>query len=151
MYRLNQLGQFNVPYGGGERTPAILWTTDLLREASNALRGITFRKEDFENALERSKAGDVIYCDPTYSVAHGSNGFVRYNERNFAWSDQERLARAARRAAGRGAFVIISNAHHASIRDLYRDAKLLTVERRSAIAPDPGHRCSVREYLILLG
>src|SRR5207244_2069765 len=33
IYRLNSDGHFNVPFGGGERTPAPLWTRDLLAQA----------------------------------------------------------------------------------------------------------------------
>ncbi len=91
-----------------------------------------------------------MYCDPTYSVAHDQNGFVRYNERNFAWSDQQSLAKAAVRAAERGASVIISNAQHISIRNLYSKALIETVERRSLVSPDPSKRRTVKEYLILV-
>jgi DNA adenine methylase len=91
-----------------------------------------------------------VYCDPTYSVAHDQNGFVRYNERNFAWSDQQSLAKAAVRAVTRGASVIISNAHHTSIRDLYPKAFIETVKRRSSVSRDPTKRRVVKEYLILI-
>jgi DNA adenine methylase len=38
MYRLNKHGEFNVPYGGGQRTPEILWERGILAEASAALK-----------------------------------------------------------------------------------------------------------------
>lgn len=50
------------------------------------------------------------------------NGFVRHNERNFSWRDQERLASAARAAQARGATVIVSNAYHKSVGELFHDA-----------------------------
>src|SRR5262249_25122430 len=40
IYRLNRLGKFNVPYGGGGRTPNLLWEDDILVKASKALAGV---------------------------------------------------------------------------------------------------------------
>jgi len=106
IYRLNRRGEFNVPYGGGKRTPSSLWKNNLLRDASNVLKRSRLLVADFEDVIERASQGDVVYCDPTYTVAHENNGFLRYNERNFSWEDQKRLSKAARRAVNRGATVI---------------------------------------------
>ncbi len=151
MYRLNQEGHFNVPYGGGTRTPEVLWNTGLLENAAAALKAVTLRTCDFAKSMMHAGPGDVVYCDPTYTVAHGHNGFIRYNERNFLWSDQERLAEAAYKAQRRGAVVIISNAHHKSIRELYgKRARLIRLQRMSCMSPDPRFRRKVMEYLIVL-
>lgn len=150
IYRLNREGRFNVPYGGGERTPEILWQSGLLKKASAALYTVTVSESDFEDVLERVQEGDVAYCDPTYTVAHDTNGFVRYNERNFSWADQERLARAAHMAVDRGATVLVSNAHHPTLRDLYPDANVQVLERSSLVSTDPQKRRPVSEYLFFL-
>jgi DNA adenine methylase len=150
MYRLNRRGEFNVPYGGGERNPAILLNTDILRSASQALRCASLRVADFEQVIDQSHAGDVVYCDPTYTVAHDNNGFIRYNERNFSWSDQVRLSKAACLAAGRGAMVFISNANHESIKRLYRGARIEVISRMSTVPPMHENRRSVLELLICI-
>jgi DNA adenine methylase len=150
VYRLNLEGRFNVPYGGGERTPANLWETDILERAARALRRVRLKASDFEPILDLARSGDVAYCDPTYTVAHNNNGFVRYNERNFSWSDQKRLAAAAMAATRRGATVIISNAHHASIRELYPSARFMTLTRISRITPKVCLPRPVDELLIAL-
>lgn len=150
MYRLNREGNFNVPYGGGARTPAILWRTSLLEAAHDALQGISLRSCDFGSAINTAGRGDVVYCDPTYTVAHDTNGFVRYNERCFSWRDQQRLAKAAAAAQSRGAFVLVSNACHRSVRQLYPSAKASVIRRRSAISADPRYRREVSELLLTL-
>jgi DNA adenine methylase len=150
IYRLNLKGEFNVPYGGGERTPEMLWKTDVLRYASKALRQVHLKVGDFEPVIDSADEGDVVYCDPTYTVAHDNNGFVRYNERNFSWSDQERLARCALRAVGRGVTVVVSNAHHTSIKKLYRGANFETLSRVSRVTPHPDLRRTIQEFLIVL-
>lgn len=148
IYRLNLSGKFNVPYGGGERTAESLCSTDTLSLASKALRKARLQIGDFEPAIEAAGAGDVVYCDPTYTVAHDNNGFVRYNERNFSWEDQERLADAAFRAARRGSMVIVTNAHHSSLRRLYRGARFEVLSRTSSVTPQSELRRTVKELLI---
>jgi DNA adenine methylase len=150
MYRLNASGEFNVPYGGGERTTACLWSGDLLTDAAAVLADVDLRVSDFEAVMDEATEGDVVYCDPTYTVAHENNGFIRYNERNFSWSDQQRLARACKRAAGRGAMVVVSNAYHSSIAKLYPGAARKKVERKSLVSREIAGRRIVHEYLLTL-
>ena len=150
IYRLNLNGKFNVPYGGGERTPAALWERALLKNASEALTSAEVRETDFELVINLAKRGDVVYCDPTYTVAHDCNGFVRYNERNFSWSDQVRLADVTHRARERGAVVIISNANHRTIRKLYPNAHFNVLQRRSFVSTDVTKRRAVQELLVRL-
>lgn len=149
IYRLNSRGEFNVPYGGGARTPHVLYNTDILANAAALLKHARLTACDFEVAMSHAGRGDVVYCDPTYTVAHDNNGFVRYNERNFSWADQCRLADAARAAARAGATVIISNAHHDDLAALYIDASCHVVTRRSLLAKLPDHRRVVSEYIFV--
>jgi DNA adenine methylase len=150
IYRLNRDGQFNVPYGGGERTPEGLWRDRLIEKASDALQDVQILVSDFESIIDQAQAHDVVYCDPTYTVAHENNGFVRYNEQNFSWSDQKRLAAACLRAMNRGATVIMSNAYHHSIRKLYPEAQKQIIERKSLVSRKAEGRRVVHEYLLVL-
>lgn len=149
IYRLNRLGQFNVPYGGGERTPAPLWERGLLLSASNTLKQADLMVCDFEVCLALAGRGDLVYCDPTYTVTHDQNCFIRYNQRNFLWSDQERLAEAIRSAAGRGCTVLLSNAHHVSVQALFRPPQSWILNRKSTVSPHPVQRRLIQEYLFL--
>ena len=88
VYRLNQNGEFNVPFGGGGRTTEALWKYRLLSGAASALRSSRLETCDFDDAISQAEPSDLVYCDPTYTVAHNNNGFVRYNERNLSWKDQ---------------------------------------------------------------
>jgi DNA adenine methylase len=149
MYRLNRLGGFNVPFGGGQRTPEPLWTRNLLTNAASALRTAELCCGDFEDVLARAGTGDLVYCDPTYTVAHNNNGFVRYNERNFSWDDQKRLAIVCRRLARKGATVVVSNAAHDEILELYRPNTTHHLSRRSTICPTSTKRGSTDEVLLV--
>jgi DNA adenine methylase len=150
MYRLNREGKFNVPFNGGDRDTSFLYNTSILHVASSSLRNVGIQTADFEIAMRQASVGDVIYCDPTYTVAHSNNGFVRYNENNFSWLDQQRLLNAAKQAINRGATVIISNAFHLSIHRLYANWERITLKRVSTICPDSNYRKDVKESLFIL-
>lgn len=150
IYRENKQGQFNVPFGGGQRTPAILWETDLLRKASQLLSKAIIFQSDFEPLMDEAVKGDVIYCDPSYVVAHNNNGFLRYNERIFNWADQKRLSQAAHRAARRGVTVIVSNANDKSVHALYPRVEEKVLCRFCAASARVEGRRRVEECLFII-
>ncbi|CAN5477802.1 DNA adenine methylase [soil metagenome] len=150
MYRVNSKGEFNVPYGGGQRKPDILWKSELLKCASKNLKNVTLKCVDFEKVIDLAKRGDVVYCDPTYTVAHSNNGFVKYNEKIFSWEDQERLFESAVRAYDRGVTVLISNASHESIFSLYKLFKPQKLKRMSLMSRKIDARKKVESKLLLM-
>lgn len=145
IYRQNLRGEFNVPYG--YKTHLKHYDTARLREASRRLQGREILNEDFERAVEGARAGDLIYFDPPYTVAHGNNGFVKYNAKIFSWDDQERLARTALRLRRLGCHVIVSNADHPSIHELYPEFDMHEIERFSVMSASSEFRRPVRECL----
>lgn len=149
MYRLNRNGDFNVPYGGGGRTPAPLWEEKLLVSASRKLKSATLRCDDFETVLTEVRSGDLVYCDPTYTVAHNNNGFVRYNERNFSWDDQKRLANTCQKVIKQGATVLISSAVYDEALELYRFCEVHQLNRMSLVCPHPQNRRPTKELLFI--
>lgn len=148
LYRENKRGEFNVPIGTKER---VLLETDDFLSVSRALATAELICDDFEVAIDRAEANDLIYVDPPYTTAHNFNGFVRYNNVYFEWADQERLKRSLKRAAERGAYIVISNADHCSVRELYTGlAEIRSVSRRTVIAADPSRRCKTSELLMVI-
>ncbi len=147
LFRVNRQGKFNVPYGN---TPSRrTHDPDAILNASRTLQGVDLLCADFESVLSAAQAEDLVYLDPPYTTIHSDNGFVRYNETLFSWSDQVRLASVARILVARGCFVIVSNANHSSIRALYDTFVPHILTRRSSLAADPRFRCSTSELLLL--
>jgi DNA adenine methylase len=145
IYRQNLRGEFNVPYG--YKTHLKHYEIDRLRETSMCLQGREILNQDFERAVGNARAGDLVYFDPPYTVAHGNNGFVKYNAKIFSWDDQKRLARTALRLKRLGCHVIISNADHPSIRELYPEFDVHEAERFSVMSASSEFRRPVRECL----
>jgi DNA adenine methylase len=146
LYRVNRRNEFNVPIG--TKTRAVL-PTDNFPSVSAVLRGAQLLVQDFEATIDLAGQGDFVFVDPPYTVKHNLNGFVKYNDHIFSWTDQVRLRDAVARAAGRGAMILVTNANHHSIREIYEGVGTQTVlTRASILAASSANRSQVEELAI---
>lgn len=148
IYRVNRQGNFNVPIG---TRSSVKLDTDDFPSAARLLSMAQIVLSDFEPLIEKAQEGDFVFLDPPYTVRHNRNGFIKYNEKMFSWEDQERLAKAATRAAERGAIVLVTNAAHSMISNLYTEDlfRFKTVSRFSGIAASSASRRQYEELVIL--
>lgn len=151
LHRTNRQGDFNVPYGGGSRSPEILYRDHVLGICAAALKNANARlvAGDFEELVNSAEAGDVVFCDPTYRSA-GRGRFDRYGPVVFSWNDQIRLARAALAAHSRGAAVILMNADEPEVVALYQPATIIKVEKKKCIGNPAKTVDRHREILLIL-
>lgn len=149
MYRVNRNGFFNVPFGGDGRSTELFWTKNLIINASEKLKSTKLNCFDFSEILKEATSGDLVYCDPPYTVCHNLNGFQRYNEKIFEWQDQIRLAKEIIEAANRGVKIIVSNAAHESVRKLYYPFEPKIVNRYSGLSRNISSRKTIDEFLYL--
>ncbi len=145
IHRLNQKGEFNVPFGNSGRT---ICSKNHVVKAAGRFRTAKLRAQDFEVSYKAGASGDVIYSDPPYTSRGQYNGFVRYNERLFSWADQIRLAKESKSARRRGVFVVVSGVLHRDILSLYKHWWFVSLERRSLVARDPDRRLAFHEILL---
>ena len=146
LYRVNRRGQFNVPIG---TKTSVTLPTDDFQATSLVLAGAKLYCRDFNETIESATEDDFLFVDPPYTVKHNLNGFIKYNENLFSWDDQVRLKEALVRADKRGVRILMTNADHASIHDLYRGAfRLESVSRSSVLAGGIHGRGKVTELLV---
>ena len=132
LYRVNLAGQFNVPRGTKN---TVLFEGEDFEAYSAALQTADIRVSDFELIIDEAKEGDLLFLDPPYTVKHNVNGFIKYNEKLFKWEDQIRLRDAVSRARTRDVSVIMTNADHESVRELYEGVlSYESVSRMSVLA-----------------
>lgn len=148
LYRVNSKGEFNVPYGSPQSSNLV--ESAVLLECSRTLNnpGVEIVCADFAEVLESAGEGDFIFLDPPYVTGHNNNGFIDYNERLFSWADQERLASLASDLQQSGAYVVVTNAHHQPLLDLYPRFNLDVLSRYSTLAGSKANRRPVREALL---
>jgi DNA adenine methylase len=145
LYRVNLRGAFNVPIG---TKTSVVFQHDDFGAISELLKSANIRCSDFEPVVAEASEGDFVFIDPPYTVRHNLNGFNKYNENLFGWSDQIRLRDAVAFAIDRGASVVVTNADHHSIRELYSGlCSYRSVARSSVLAGETAKRGQTTEAL----
>jgi DNA adenine methylase len=122
VFRVNQQGSYNVPYGKKE-APFFPSEAELLRVAA-ALGNAHLETQDYSRALIDARAGDFVYLDPPYPPLNGTSFFTHYTKDRFGADDQVSLADTVRELNARGCLVMLSNADTAQIRQLYGDFEI---------------------------
>ena len=122
---------------------------DGLRTVHRQLNRTIITHCDFKKAIEKVKKDDYVFLDPPYTVAHNINGFIEYNQKIFTWMDQRRLANCVKEIIDKGAFFLMTNASHSSIKDLYKGiGKQYSIERFSTISGNINSRFKIAELII---
>jgi DNA adenine methylase len=137
IYRTNRLGQFNVPHGSG--MGGLPSRRDFYR-CSIALRSAEVVRADFRATLAGVQAGDFVYVDPPYMSRRATYGEYGYG--SFSEDDMADLCEFLRRAADRGADVLLSYGSTRGVMEGLGDWKREVVAQRRDVAADPKHRRS---------
>lgn len=151
IYRVNQRGEYNVPFGGHDRRLDFFWRDDRLLLASKALSGVDLRVADFEDPLSGVTSGDLAYCDPVYLVPSRTEYFDRYTNAPFDRGDLARLGAAVRAATLRGGVVVLSwpvGTRLVGFPDPARDVRL---SRRSTVSATAKTATIQGERLLVFG
>lgn len=148
MYRVNKHGEFNVPIG---TKCDCIYDIALFEQYSAALSNVEISACDFAVTIQRANNGDLVFADPPYASAQKNDkGFLKYNDHLFSWDDQIRLHNLLVAAKTRGVSIILTNANHQEIKDLYSNSGFFIKEvtRTSSIASRADRRTIVSELLI---
>ena len=118
LYRVNQKGQFNVPFGR-YKNPKICDRAAILA-VSRVLSRAEILCGDYLDVLEtHAAAGDLIFLDPPYLPISAYADFKRYTKERFYEEDHVRLAEMVARLHERGCYVILTNSNHPLVHELY--------------------------------
>jgi len=148
LYRVNLKGEFNVPKGTKDN---VILETDNFQKLSEILSKAEIKCQDFQKSIDAAEDGDFLFVDPPYTVAHNNNGFVKYNQNLFSWEDQLRLRDALLAAVQRGVEVVLTNAAHNSVKEIYSSFDQLVVERAGVISGLKSSRGRYEELVIKWG
>jgi DNA adenine methylase len=147
LYRVNQKGQFNVPFGR-YKNPRVV-DEENLRAVSRALQGVALRADDFGSCLAWAEPGTLAYLDPPYDPLSETSSFTSYTADDFGESEQRRLARIYRQLDAAGCHLMLSNSDTPLIRELYNGYRVAVLEARRAINAQADGRAAIPELLVL--
>lgn len=117
LYRVNQQGKYNVPFGR-YKAPRFLDPENLLA-VSKALRNVEIICSSFERVLDRVEPEDWVYFDPPYFPISSTANFTSYQPDRFGFQEHEQLRNICLTLTLRGAYITVSNSNTSVVRSLY--------------------------------
>lgn len=145
LYRVNQAGEFNAPWG--KRT----WEPDYqaLRDAARALRNTILLWRSFTSGTLGAETGDVVYIDPPYLPVKKTS-FTAYAREGFGVNEHLALGREFALLAAKGVTVLASNSYCRESLAIYRAIPETVIRKfgvRRNINRDGDGRAKVKEIL----
>lgn len=128
LFRVNQAGQFNAPFGK-YKNPAIV--NDITIKAVSKYfnsANINFLTGDYKQALKGLRKGAFVYFDPPYMPISSSSSFTGYTESGFGYNKQVELRDECIKLHSKGIKFLQSNSYSKEILELYSDSKIFKIE-----------------------
>lgn len=146
LYRVNKLGQYNVPYG----FRCNYWIDEEnLRRVNQKLQNTSISHASFETIENQISTGDLVFLDPPYTVSHNKNGFIKYNQTLFTFEDQIRLNSLVDKIIRVKAFYVLTNGANKVIQELFSKdgSQEVILERFSLLGGKHAKRTKIEELL----
>ena len=147
LYRVNQQGGFNVPFGKYEKTPNLYHRENLI-DVSNLLENKQICCDTFESVLNLATESDFVYLDPPYLPSPSRNEFTSYTEDRFVQSRHDKLAEIFADLDSRGCKVLLSNSNTPYVRKLYSKFRKKIVSADRMINCKGSNRKGFQDLLI---
>lgn len=146
VYRVNQMGQFNVPIGSSLNR--LICDEGTLINSAKLLRKARIMCGDFQFLTKDARRNDFVYLDPPYFPISKYSDFTRYTKEKFSKSDQIRVRDTFRALNRRGCQVMLSNSDSPFIRSLYKEFPIRKFYSGRALNSKKDRRGKVTELLI---
>lgn len=147
VYRVNQKGEFNVPYGYHKNRE--IFNADNILFASRLLQGTTIKTQDYREILPYVRSKDLIYLDPCYDPIKRTS-FVRYTSKGFSTEDRVKISDFIHKLDSYGANVVLSNNNTPKVKSAYKKEKFQInyIQSAKCVNVDPNGRGRISELLI---
>lgn len=146
IYRVNQQGDFNVPYSYRARQHQLKSSHLLAIQA--ILENTELLCQDFRETLKAADTGDLIFLDPPYISSNGDS-FRRYTSDTFDRADQTDLFELLADLDNRQIRWMMTIGELGHLLDQFPNSAVFTLTRNSSIAANTESRGSTSEHLVL--
>lgn len=148
LFRVNQAGQFNSPYGKYKNPNIVNRPLVLAMSKYFNNNDIRIMSGDYKEALKNLRRGAFVYFDPPYMPISSSSSFTGYTENGFGKQQQIELKEECDKLNRRGIKFLLSNSDHPLIRELYKDYEIIVVKAKRSINSKGNKRGEINEVLI---
>ena len=148
LFRVNNAGEFNTPFGSYKRpnivnAPTLHAVSKYFREAN-----IVFHSGDYTNVLEELPRRAFVYLDPPYDPVSNTANFTGYTKSGFDRNEQIRLRECCDDLDRRGIRFMLSNSATDFIKNQYGRYNITIVQAKRAINSNAQRRGQVDEVVI---
>lgn len=147
LYRVNNKGQFNVPFGK-YKNPNFCDEINL-KAVNKALKNSKIYHRSFELCLKFAEKGDFVYFDPPYHPLSETSSFTSYTKENFGIEYQKKLFEVYRELDNRGCKLMLSNSYSEFILNLYNEYDKIILKAIRAINSNATRRGNIKEILVI--
>lgn len=153
LYRVNKLGDFNVPMGN-YKNPTIC-DEENLRALSRLIKNVKFEYGDYKTSKKYIQENTFVYFDPPYRPLNITSGFTSYTKEDFNDDNQRELSRYYRQLHNNAVKVMLSNSNPKNtnkddnfFEDIYDGFNINKVYAKRMINSNSSGRGEISELLI---
>ena len=148
LYRVNNAGEFNAPFGR-YKNPNII-NAPTLKAVNNYLNNnqVEILNGDYQTVLDRIDRKSFVYLDPPYHPISESSNFTGYVQGGWNKNDQTRLKEVCDELTKKDIKFLLSNSGSPFIKELYEEYRVQTIRANRAINSNSAERGEVEEVLI---
>lgn len=148
LFRVNQAGQFNSPYGKYKNPSIVNMPVVLAMSKYFNNNKIYILSGDYRHVLKKLSKGVFVYFDPPYMPISSSSSFTGYTQNGFNEREQTVLKEECDKLNAKGIKFLLSNSDHPFIKSLYKDYEIIMVKAKRSINSKGNNRGEINEVLV---
>jgi len=146
LYRMNNKGYFNVPFGF-YKNPKIIDKENLIA-CAKLLQNTEIVLGSFLEIENKVKEGDFVYFDPPYVPVSQTSSFTKYYKDDFDYDMQFELKELCDRISKKKVYFMLSNSYIDFVTKLYKNYPIKKVDAIRAINCKGDRRGKINEAII---
>lgn len=153
LYRVNKLGDFNVPIGD-YKNPTIC-DEENLKSLSMLIKNVEFECGDYKTSKKYIRENTFVYFDPPYRPLNITSGFTSYTKEDFNDDNHRELARYYKELHNSNIKVMLSNSNPKNtnkqdtfFEEIYKEFNINEVYAKRMINANSNGRGEISELLI---
>ena len=148
LYRVNNAGEFNSPFGRYKNPNIVNDKTIYAVSKYFNTADITFENGDFEESIKEIQKDSFVYLDPPYDPISKTSNFTGYNQGGFSDEEQIRIKNMCDRLNENGIKFLLSNSATPFIKEIYKDYTIDIVSAKRSVNSKADKRGEIEEVLI---